>query len=520
MSHVEGIDDGIGYGVYGRSDRRIGVQARSNSGTGLLAESKTASAVVARSDSSHGVYAENKGNGPAVVGISDNGIGILAQSKNGTGLTASSENARGVIGSSNKGEGVYGSSVINYGIHGESVDGEGVFGRSNTKYGIMGESNGNVGVFGRSNTSYGVQGFSERIVGVYGQSNNGYGVVGQSDTDAGVVGRSGTYFGVQGESKNHPAVYGESGTSYGVQGVSGSAAGVYGQSEINNGIEGYSKGKHGIYGETKGNNYELAGVYGKGRDANGLMGASINKAGVFAVSNFSYGVIASHYAILGGGAPGGGVFAEALDAGIGVFGVSNSGDGLRGKSSSGYAAYLDGRVFIRGPLQKPGGSFKIDHPLEPDNKYLQHSFVESSDMKNIYDGVITLDSKGEAEIELPDWFCALNKDFRYQLTAIGAPGPNLHINKEISEITINDSNKIDNNSSSHFKIAGGTPGLKVSWQVTGIRKDPWANANRIQVEEDKPAKEKGYYIHPELYGQPAEKGINVVSLPEYPKQQL
>lgn len=51
-------------------------------------------------------------------------------------------------------------------------------------------------------------------------------------------------------------------------------------------------------------------------------------------------------------------------------------------------------------------------------------------MKNGYDGVVALDNKGEAEIKLPDWFSALNKDFRYQLTAIGATGSNLFIAEE------------------------------------------------------------------------------------------
>jgi hypothetical protein len=151
-------------------------------------------------------------------------------------------------------------------------------------------------------------------------------------------------------------------------------------------------------------------------------------------------------------------------------------------------------------------------------------------MKNVYDGMVALDNKGEAEIELPDWFGALNKDFRYQLTAMGAPGPNLYIAEEISDTSTttnyssdssssNQNNNNNSNDSSNFKIAGGTSGMKVSWQVTGIRKDPWANANRIRVEEDKPAKERGYYIYPDLYGQPEEKGINRLLFPEEEKWQ-
>jgi hypothetical protein len=137
-------------------------------------------------------------------------------------------------------------------------------------------------------------------------------------------------------------------------------------------------------------------------------------------------------------------------------------------------------------------------------------------MKNVYDGVVILDKKGEAEVDLPDWFSALNKDYRYQLTAIGAPGPNLYIAKEISEPnTYNiDTAGINNNNHSSFKIAGGTSGMKVSWQVTGIRKDPWANTHRVQVEEDKPANEQGYYMHPDLYSQPAERGLSMLHFPQ------
>jgi hypothetical protein len=60
--------------------------------------------------------------------------------------------------------------------------------------------------------------------------------------------------------------------------------------------------------------------------------------------------------------------------------------------------------------------------------------------------------------------------------------------------------------------------MKVSWQVTGIRKDAWANAHRVQVERKKPAKERGYYLHPELHGKSAEKGIEWVRHPELMNQ--
>jgi hypothetical protein len=140
---------------------------------------------------------------------------------------------------------------------------------------------------------------------------------------------------------------------------------------------------------------------------------------------------------------------------------------------------------VTGNLSKPAGTFKIDHPLDPANKYLYHSFVESPDMKNVYDGMVVLNKKGEAVVELPDYFEALNQDFRYQLTSIGRFMP-LYVAREIK------GNK--------FTIAGGKPGAKVSWQVTGIRHDAYADAHRVQVEEDKGA-ERGTYLHPELFQQ-------------------
>ena len=140
----------------------------------------------------------------------------------------------------------------------------------------------------------------------------------------------------------------------------------------------------------------------------------------------------------------------------------------------------NGNVQVAGTLSKGGGSFRIDHPLDPLNKYLQHSFVESPDMMNVYNGNAQLDQNGEATIELPSWFETLNRDFRYQLTCIGGFAP-VYIAGEI------DGNR--------FRIAGGKVGLKVSWQVTGIRKDPYAENHRIQVELDKPLAEQGSCLH-------------------------
>jgi hypothetical protein len=162
----------------------------------------------------------------------------------------------------------------------------------------------------------------------------------------------------------------------------------------------------------------------------------------------------------------------------------------RSASGAGYAGWFVGNVLIQGTLSKSAGSFTIDHPLDPANKTLSHSFVESPDMMNVYNGNVVLDNNGEAWVQLPDWFEALNKDYRYQLTCIGGFAP-VYVASEVKD--------------NRFQIGGGKPGLKVSWQVTGIRRDSYAEKYRIQVEQDKA--EGGTYLCPECYGQPKE--INV-----------
>ena len=376
------------------------------------------------------------------------------------------------------------------------------------------------GVFGRGD-SVGVAGQVTGAttapivkVGVYGTGSNrsstsplgGVGVEGESDTGTGVVG---TTIDPTGNSVNAIGVAGYS-TS-----TNDNTAGVLG------------KGRNGMIGLAAGaiivNSTGRVGVYGSGSN-----GSNFGGVGVEGVSDTSYGVY--------------GISSGALDNGAGVGGFTldpsnTSAIGVRADGASGYGVYstCDGPsgwgvygegdsigvncnsingtgVFAQGPLKagefigdvditgtltKGGGSFKIDHPLDPANKFLSHSFVESPDMKNIYDGVVTLDAKGEAVVTLPAWFEVLNKDFRYQLTPIGAPGPNLHIASEVSNL--------------RFKIAGGTLGMKVCWQVTGIRQDVWAQAHPIVVEQYKSPSERGHYLHPKEQGHPSD--LNILEIP-------
>ena len=143
-----------------------------------------------------------------------------------------------------------------------------------------------------------------------------------------------------------------------------------------------------------------------------------------------------------------------------------------------------GSLVVQGTLAKGGGSFRIDHPLAPHEKYLSHSFVESPDMMNVYNGNVTTDEDGRAVVTLPDYFAALNRDFRYQLTTIGSFA-RVMIAEEITE--------------NRFVIRSDAPQVRVSWQVTGIRDDAWARANRIEVETDKPAGERGRLLHPRAF---------------------
>lgn len=220
------------------------------------------------------------------------------------------------------------------------------------------------------------------------------------------------------------------------------------------------------------------------------------------------------------GLNGNGVFGECSNGTafpLGIWGVSMRGSpnidgytntngyagyfGLASVANAGYVRVLSD-LSVVGLVSKGGGSFLIDHPLDPENKYLYHSFVESPDMMNIYNGNVVTDANGEAIVKLPEYFQALNKDYRYQLTPIG----------QFAQCIV--LKEIENN---QFVIKTDKPNVKVSWQVTGVRQDPFANMYRIIPEVEKKPEEKGYYLHPECYGQPRSKFIDNVYKQEHPK---
>ena len=278
------------------------------------------------------------------------------------------------------------------------------------------------------------------------------------------------------------------GTNYGVfaDHFSDSGAAVYG---LASNVSGSSHGVMGLSNSGYG-----AGVYGRSNGAEGF--------GVYGLANAAFSNRNVGVAGYANGWEGVGVYGQSnsnADSGltVGVWGWvdAQNGNGVRGVNPNpgGEAGYFVGHVEVLGNLSKLGGSFKIDHPLDPANKYLSHSFVESPDMMNIYNGNVMLDEKGEAWVELADWFEALNQDFRYQLTPIGGWAP-LYVAHKVQD--------------HRFQIAGGAPGLEVSWQVTGIRQDAYANAHRIPVEQQKPADEQGLYLHPLELGMPLEMGLD------------
>lgn len=349
-------------------------------------------------------------------------------------------------------------------------------------FGVVGvNGSGGVGVLGSGGT--GIEGSGS--TGVSGTGGT-YGVYGTSTSGMGVYGTT---------AGSSPAIWGENtatsgAISDGVHGVAHSA-GASGVAGVNNSGVASSVGVYGTTSSTQG--FGVEGVVG----GNSAIGASSCCTGVRGDT----------------GTPGNAGVVGTADNGLGVVAANSDLDSpallAENTSTSGSALAfqtlgtvvgggckidVSGNLSCTGTITSNGAKpFKIDHPADPAGKYLVHVAVESSEMINIYTGNIVLDASGTATVQLPSWFQIENADFRYALTAIGPPAPNLRIAEEVTN--------------NQFKIAGGQPGQKVSWQITGLRQDAWAKANPLQAEVEKPESERDLYVHPELFGQPKEKSV-------------
>jgi hypothetical protein len=327
--------------------------------------------------------------------------------------------------------------------------------------------------------------------GVYGRSDspNGFGIqarnAGAQGIGAAIQAFGGNNIGVDARADHSasPALRawhsGDGNAIYATTGVGGIAIEATSPSIA---IEGSSVAGTGVYGAT---NSGYA-VYGEAADGDGVLGESTSGAGVYGSA-------------LGGNV---GVLGETVAGGIGVWGYSSSGYGVKGESptnagifgtsSGGYSGYFTGSIWAQS-ANASVKNFRIDHPLDPANKVLVHSCVESNERKLVYDGLITTDAKGEATVVLPAYFQALNRDVRYQLTVIGSFAQAI-VKHEVA--------------GGSFVIATSEPSTRVSWLVTGVRQDAYAKAHPLEVESVKKGHEKGRYLTPLEHGHPASASVD------------
>ena len=329
---------------------------------------------------------------------------------------------------------------------------------------------------------------------------------------AGVIGNEGAttgqVYGVNGQTTSTTTsaagVFGYAQATTGqVYGVEGYTTSTGANAAAVNGYEGATTGAvYGVSGETSSTTQGAVGVSGYEGAATGSVAGvsggtnSIDGSGVFGSANATSGRGVGVYGQTSSPEGAGGAFTNLSGAGLILNGLSGSNFVQKFSVDAKGNGFYAGNLNVTGKVTKGSGSFKIDHPLDPANKYLSHSFVESPDMMNVYNGNITTDRHGLVTVKLPDYFEALNGDFRYQLTVVG----------QFAQAIV--AKKIASNC---FVIRTSKPNVDVSWQVTGIRHDAYADAYRIPTEEDKPTAEQGYYLHPEVFGQPASKSIQAAS---------
>ncbi len=304
-------------------------------------------------------------------------------------------------------------------VHGQSGSGSGL----DVLLGILGVDGG-YGVWGDSDVGAGVLGTSASNAGVYGVGGNG--VVAVSTQFSAIFASSDKSFGVYAEGGTDPstsAVHGESSGGAGVSGRAvgvGSGPGVVGVSDSSFGVRGQSGDAVLIPPVGGGGQFQICGVQGTADNGTGVRGDG-----------------AMHVGVRGRSLVGDGVFGSCQDLNEGKKTVQTTGNGIHGQAprsspdanTGPFAGLFQGDVKITGNL-----------------------YVGGTRIQSVLAGVVTLDAKGKAVVALPERIADLGGQICYQLTPVGAPGPNLHIAEEVK------GNK--------FRIAGGAGESKVSWHVT------------------------------------------------------
>jgi len=259
-----------------------------------------------------------------------------------------------------------------------------------------------------------------------------------------------------------------------------------------------------IYGRTNANFGNEIAVYGEshGPDSKAVSGYNNcptgNAFGVYGQSDSTAGRAISGYATAPSGTTYGGRFVADSTSARAAVGYATAGSGTtygvygRSDSPAGYAVWAQGRTGASGTK-----SFRIDHPFDPENKYLLHYSAEGPEPLNVYTGNIVTDARGEAWVQLPDYFAEINKEFRYTLTVVDDTDSDRFVMAKIAR-------KIREN---RFKIRTSAPNVEVTWRVEGVRNDLWVRKYGAPVVQEKEGLERGTYQHPELYGKPKERGL-------------
>ena len=428
----------------------------SSGGAFWMTQNGTGSGVRGDSTSGHGgvfttAHADRYGLNASTSGAEGAGAAVFAAGGQNHGLQATTGNfnrhAVHAIDSSGGGVAICGSSSGGSGLSGLTSSGEGVSGWADSGTGVHGTSTGGAAIYGESSDSHG---------GVFTTAGAaGYGVharqLGGAGTGAAVQADGGSNHGLSATTANTGrfAVRAED-----ASGGLGTAIGAYTTAGV------------GIYGQSSSG----IALYGASTSSYGAYGGSTSNAGVTGQSSSGYGVQA----------------------------YSATGYGVYASSGSSYAGYFAGNLHVTSTLSAATvnattKNFRIDHPLDPANKVLVHSCVESNERLTIYAGIVTTDVHGAATIVLPRYFEALNTDVRYQLTVIGRDA-RAWVRSKIKQ--------------GRFTIATSEPGTEVSWQVTGSRADAYARAHPLEVESAKSGREKGRYLNPVEHGQPLSAGID------------